>query len=83
MTIAIIVIVVLLVAVVGWAVLTYNGLVRLRHLVQEHLLIEPVQGGEVPLVQVQRRRGAQPAPLLAGEGDVARGVRGRALVADG
>jgi len=34
-TIAIIVIVVLLVAVVGWAVLTYNGLVRLRNLVQE------------------------------------------------
>ena len=35
MTIAIIVVVVLLVAVVGWAVVTYNGLVRLRNLVQE------------------------------------------------
>ena len=35
MTIAIIVIVVLLVAVVGWAVVTYNGLIRLRNLVQE------------------------------------------------
>ena len=35
MTIAIIVVVVLLVLVVGWAVATYNGLVRLRNLVQE------------------------------------------------
>ena len=35
MTIAIVVIVVLLVAVVGWAVVTYNGLIRLRNLVQE------------------------------------------------
>lgn len=35
MTIAIIVVVVLLVLVVGWAVVTYNGLVRLRNLVQE------------------------------------------------
>ncbi len=33
--IVVIVIVVLLVAVVGWAVVTYNGLVRLRNLVQE------------------------------------------------
>ena len=35
MTIALIVIVVLLVLVVGWAVVTYNGLIRLRNLVQE------------------------------------------------
>jgi len=35
MTIVIVVIVVLLVAVVGWAVVTYNGLIRLRNLVQE------------------------------------------------
>jgi LemA protein len=34
-TIALIVLAVLLVAVVGWAVVTYNGLVRLRNLVQE------------------------------------------------
>ena len=35
MTIAIIVVVVLLVLIVGWAVVTYNGLVKLRNLVQE------------------------------------------------
>ena len=35
MTVAIIVVLVLLVAVVGWAVVTYNGLIRLRNLVQE------------------------------------------------
>jgi LemA protein len=35
MTIAIIVVVVLLVLVVGWAVVTYNGLITLRNLVQE------------------------------------------------
>ncbi len=35
MTIAIVVVLVLLVAVVGWAVVTYNGLIRLRNLVQE------------------------------------------------
>ncbi|HYN66641.1 MAG TPA: LemA family protein [Ornithinibacter sp.] len=35
MVIAVIVIVVLLVAVIGWAVITYNGLIKLRNLVQE------------------------------------------------
>ena len=35
MTIAIIVVVVLLVLVVGWAIATYNGLITLRNLVQE------------------------------------------------
>jgi LemA protein len=35
MTLVIIVIVVLLVAVIAWAVVTYNGLIRLRNLVQE------------------------------------------------
>ena len=35
MTIAIIVVIVLLVLVVGWAVVTYNGLIKLRNLVQE------------------------------------------------
>ena len=35
MTIAIIVVVVLLVLIVGWVVVTYNGLVKLRNLVQE------------------------------------------------
>ena len=35
MIIAVIVIVVLLVAVIGWAVVTYNGLIKLRNLVQE------------------------------------------------
>ena len=35
MTLVIIVVVVLLVAVIGWAVITYNGLIKLRNLVQE------------------------------------------------
>ena len=35
MILAVIVIAVLLVAVIGWAVVTYNGLIRLRNLVQE------------------------------------------------
>ena len=33
--IAVIIVVVLLVAVIAWAVVTYNGLIRLRNLVQE------------------------------------------------
>ena len=34
-TVVVIVLLLLVVAVVGWAVVTYNGLVRLRNLVQE------------------------------------------------
>src|SRR5829696_4923954 len=35
MTLAIIVVLVLMVAVIGWAVITYNGLIKLRNRVQE------------------------------------------------
>ena len=62
-----------------WVALTYRfeqpgeGQVDLGHLVQADAVVDAAQLLEVPLADGQRRGRPQHLPLLAGEGDVARG----------